>query len=76
MNDEKEGCIIKPIPEPSKRNFRRAALKSLVIDNPVFERLEAVLGQFDVSRPSARIDMNRVIPIFQHSFSTQAGTTV
>jgi hypothetical protein len=38
----------KPIPEVSEKKVGRAALESLVVDNPELERLETLLGQFNV----------------------------
>lgn len=38
----------KSIPDPAEQNISRAALESLVVDNPELERLEMLLGQFNV----------------------------
>lgn len=40
--------MTKPIPEPYEPNASRAALESLVVDNPELELLEVLLGQFNV----------------------------
>lgn len=48
MTDLIDGSMSKPIPEVSEKHVGRAALESLVVDNPELERLETLLGQFNV----------------------------